>query len=134
MQRVERLSVEDVSLEVQHCGPDPHGREHLDYREPPVGEQQLDSFEQHDKGTADYSERCEDAPATAQLKDRGLDRGVVALVDGADQPRIWVTRAARRETGPAAGRSSSAGAGSAGPGPSFPTFIQAAPLLDRRIR
>ena len=81
MQRVERLSVEDVSLEVQHCGPDPHGREHLDYREPPVGEQQLDSFEQHDKGT----ERCEDTPATAQLKDRGLDRGFVARVDGADQ-------------------------------------------------
>jgi hypothetical protein len=94
----------------------------------------LDSFEQHDKGTADYSERCEDAPATAQLKDRGLDRGFVALVDGADQPPdlghqgcTARDRASRRAVLLDGGRIGWAGT-------VLPDIHPGRPLLDRRIR
>ena len=86
VQRVERPSVEGVSLEVNHGGPDPHGRKDLDYREPPVGQDQLESFEQHGEGPDGYCERREDGPAPAQLNNRGLDHGIVTLADGAHQP------------------------------------------------
>jgi hypothetical protein len=83
---VERLSVEGVDLEVHHGGPDPHGRKDLHYRKPPVGQDQLESFKQHDEGSDGYCEWREDAPAPAQLKNRGLDRGIVILADGVNQP------------------------------------------------
>jgi hypothetical protein len=51
-----------------------------------VGKELLESFEQHGEGPDGYCGRCEDAPAPAQLKNRGLDRGIVILADGAHRP------------------------------------------------
>ena len=51
MAHLERLPVQHMNFQVEHGGPDPHRRQHLDGGEPPVGEQQLDSHEKHREGT-----------------------------------------------------------------------------------
>jgi hypothetical protein len=48
---MERLPVQHMGFQVEHGGPDPHGRQHLDQGEPPVGEQQLYSLKEHGEGT-----------------------------------------------------------------------------------
>jgi hypothetical protein len=49
-QHMERLAVQHVRFQVEHGGPDPHGGQHLNQGQPPVGEQQLHPFEKHGYG------------------------------------------------------------------------------------
>ena len=84
-QFVKRLPVQHVRLQVEHGGPDPHRRQHLDQGEPPVREQQLHPREQHGNGTDGQRERSQPAPGPAQLQDPGFDGRHIAVPDGADQ-------------------------------------------------
>ncbi len=92
MQGMEGLAVKDVRLEIQHRRPDPHGGKDLNEGQPPVGEDQFQSLEQHGEPADHDSQRCKDAPAVAQLKQCGLDGGIVALADRPYQPADLVDK------------------------------------------
>jgi hypothetical protein len=70
-----------LQLEVQHGGPDPHGRKYLDQGEPPVGQKQPQALEEHGQGAHRERQGREDAPRMAQPHHGGLQHGVVAVAD-----------------------------------------------------
>jgi hypothetical protein len=79
-------AAEQVDFQVKHGQPEPHRREHLDQGEPPVGEQQLESLEQHGDGAYGKGGGGEQWPGTAQPDNRLLHRRLVVVLDGAEEP------------------------------------------------
>ena len=84
-QKVKLFPVESVSLEVEHGGPDPHGREDLDEREPPVREEELHSLEEHGEGADQHRQGCQPTAALAECQDGSLDHRFVPCANGRDQ-------------------------------------------------
>ena len=84
--------MEQMGFQIQHGGPDPHRWEHLDQGQPPVGEQQLQTFEKHGDGTDGERGGGEQPPGLAQLQNRPLHSRLVAIPDGADEPADLSTR------------------------------------------
>ena len=82
---VELPTAEHVALQIHHRQPDPHGRQHLDQGQLPVGDEQPDSLEEHREGTHDQGQRSEEAIALAEGEDGVLDLAVVPLSDRLDQ-------------------------------------------------
>ena len=77
--------MEHVRLEIEHRQPDPHRREDLHEREPPIGHEQLESVEQHGEGADGEGERGKYAPRLAEAEDRLLNPGLVVVLDGPHQ-------------------------------------------------
>ena len=87
LQHGETLALEHVDLEVEHGGPDQHGREDLDESETPVREEEPNTLEQHCEGTHQEAERRQQPVPAAQVDEDCLDRLVVTVPDGGDEPR-----------------------------------------------
>ena len=87
LQHGETLALEHVDLEVEHGGPDQHGREDLDESETPVREQEPNTLEQHCEGTHQEAERRQQPVPAAQVDEDCLDRLVVTVPDGGNEPR-----------------------------------------------
>ena len=71
--RVEPRALEHVGLEVEDRHPDPHRRQDLDERQPPVVEQQPQPVEEHHERADGERERREDPSRPAQRDHGGLD-------------------------------------------------------------
>ena len=77
--------MQGVGLEIEQRQPDPHGRQDLHQRQPPVGEQELQPLEQHGEGADQQRQRGEISAPLAQPDDEPLDCGVVTGANGANQ-------------------------------------------------
>jgi hypothetical protein len=83
-------TAECVLLDLPHHQPQPHGRDELDQRQPPVEEQQLDASDQQDERAGRPRNRREVAPRLAELMRGLLDLLWVGIRDrpcGRNEPR-----------------------------------------------
>ena len=78
---VEALPVEHVGLQVEHGGPDQHGRQDLDEGQPPVGEERLDPLEEHGEASDQQGQGCQPPAPLTEGEHRGLHHVVVAVPD-----------------------------------------------------
>ena len=97
---VEVLPLERVRLEVEHRDPDPHRRQDLDEREPPVDENEPQTLEEHHERADREHERGKDPPRPAQREHGRLDRRLVPGLYRIDEraalrPQNLATRTAR---------------------------------------
>ena len=82
---MELFALERMYFEVEQRKPDPHRRQHLDQRQTPVREEQLQTLKEHDEGADREDERSEDPPRAAQREDGGLHGGLVVVPDRAQK-------------------------------------------------
>jgi hypothetical protein len=78
-QHVEGLVMQRVCLQVVHGEPDPHRRQDLHQRQPPIREQQPEPVEQHREPTDHEGERSEQAMRPAEAQDHLLSGLLVAI-------------------------------------------------------
>ena len=84
-QHVQGLAVQHVRLEVVHRQPDPHRRQDLNEREPPVREQQLEPVEEHHEAADHQRERSEHAPRPTQADDQLLHHRLITIAHSHDE-------------------------------------------------
>ena len=115
-----------MGLDVQHGGPDPHGREDLNQGEAPVREDEPQSFEQHGKGADGHPQGREYAPAGTQVTNCGLNGPIVAIADGDHQDPDPAEELGATETGVAGSPSSGEERLAVDAGGAFSTVIRSA--------
>ena len=78
--------MDDVHLQVERHQPDPHRREDLHQRQPPVGDEQPEAVEQQRDRSDHEGERRERPARAAQPQDGLLDLRLVVLLDRPGEP------------------------------------------------